>query len=440
MSELKIYAVAGRPILHSLSPDLFNPWFRAAGMNAVYTRLAADSAEEAFRTARAMRLAGFNVTSPFKEEIARFLDGVDDHAAMIGAVNGVVARKGRWLGFNTDHLGAVRALIRNGADPRGKKVAVLGAGGAARGAAYGLLRRGAASVTLLNRSADRAREAARALRCDFAPLERADEVIRSSDILISCVPSRTVPLEASLRSGRPVFLRADYRDSPSAAGRSRSSRPSIDGKAWLIEQAIPAFRRFTGQSLTARLARTARASDFAGRSAEKSNIALVGFSGSGKTAVGRILAGILGRTLTDTDAAIEKRSGLSIPKMFATRGEPFFRNQERSLIAELVPSAKNAIFALGGGAVLDTGTRALVARHCIVIWLWTPLEIALARIETASRPVLASAHGEGAIERAYRDRLRASARTADLVVSTERRSPEETSERIRYELDQAVQD
>jgi len=438
MSDLKIFAVVGRPVLHSLSPPLFNIWFRAERINAVYTRLAAASAEDAVRTARAMKLAGFNVTSPFKEEIVSFLDGVDVHAARIGAVNGVVVRNARWMGFNTDYLGVVRALTRNGTDPRGKRAAVVGAGGAARGAAYGLLRR-RAQVTFLNRTEDRAREAARSLGCAFAPIRRAKGVIRGSDILISCVSSRTVPLERYHRDGQP-YMRADYRSSRPNAGLKRPADHSIDGLEWLIEQAIPAFRRFTGRPLPARLARSARAANFAGRLAGRANIALVGFTGSGKTATGRALARILGWDLVDTDAEIEKASGMSIPEIFAMRGEPFFRNMEKSLIAECAPAAKNTIFALGGGAVLDRGTRGLLTRHCHVIWLWTSLESALARIDLQSRPVLAAAGGERAIEQVYRARFRASARMADLVLNTDGPLPVETAERIRYEVDQTFED
>jgi shikimate dehydrogenase len=440
MSELKVYAVAGRPVLHSLSPGLFNPWFRAAGLNAVYTRLAANSAEDAIRTARAMKLAGLNVTSPFKEDIMGFLDGVDAAAAKIGAVNCVVARNGRLRGFNTDWIGAVRALIRNGADPRGKRIAVLGAGGAARAAAYGLIKRGAARVTILNRTEERARDAARALECDAAVIGRAGAIIRKSDILVSCVSSRAFPLDACLPSGKPVVLRADYRDSSPAAGRSRHSARPIDGREWLIEQAIPAFRLFTGRAIPARLAKAARAAVFDAEPDEKSNVALVGFMGSGKTATGRALARALGWGFVDTDAEIEARAGMPIPKIFATRGEPVFRGLEKSLIAGLVPAAKKDVFSFGGGAVLDRDTRALIARRCRVIWLWTSLETALARIDSTSRPVLRAADGERAIKRAYRSRFRASARVADLILSTDGPSPDEAAERTRYEMDQAFED
>jgi shikimate kinase len=248
------------------------------------------------------------------------------------------------------------------------------------------------------------------------------------------------PIEAYVRGGRPVVLRADYRDSSPGAGRSRRAAPPIDGREWLVEQAIPAFRLFTRRALPVRFADAAREAIFKTRPDEKSNIALVGFMGSGKTATGRALARALGWELVDADAEIEARAGMPIQKIFATRGEPVFRGLEKSLIAGFVPAAKKKIFSLGGGAVLDEDTRALVARRCRVIWLWTSLETALSRIEFGSRPVLDAAGGDRAIERAYRCRFRASARAADLVLSTDGPSPDETAERIRYEMDQAFED
>jgi shikimate dehydrogenase len=94
MSEAVVYAVAGHPVLHSRSPEIFEAGFRAAGISAVYTRLAARNAEEIKLLADALDLKGLNITSPFKETIIPFLDELHPTARAIGAVN-VVVRKGR---------------------------------------------------------------------------------------------------------------------------------------------------------------------------------------------------------------------------------------------------------------------------------------------------------------------------------------------------------
>jgi shikimate dehydrogenase len=440
MSELKIYAVTGKPVLHSRSPAIFNSWFRAAGLNAVYTRLAAGDAGDAIRTARAMKLAGLNVTSPFKEKIMGFLDGADAHASRIGAANCVIREGNRLLGTNTDFVGVVRALKKNGVDPRNQSVAILGAGGAARAAAYGVLRARAAGVTFLNRTEDTAKKASIGLGCDYAPWERAGRVIGQSDILVSCVPSGPNWNSVHRSKGARVVLQADYRSAPDQITISRRGQAFIRGYDWLVYQAVPAFRLFSGRTPSYRQISKAFEGDLAERPSNKANVALVGFMGSGKTAIGRILSTDMGWEFVDTDAEIEKSTGMTVPEIFAKRGEPYFREKEKSLIDALVPPASNKVFSLGGGAILNEDTRALLTRHCRVLWLWAPLRTALARIDAGTRPVLKRADGERAIRRAFQIRSEACARASDLVLNTETASPEVLAERIRYEMDQALGD
>jgi shikimate dehydrogenase len=439
MSELKIYAVTGKPILHSLSPVIFNAWFRSAKMNAVYTRLAAEDAEDAVTTARAMKLAGLNVTSPFKEEIMRFLDGADAHASKIGAVNCVI-RRGTWLrGCNTDFIGVVRSLRKNGIDPANRRVAILG-GGAARAAAYGVLRARAAGVTFLNRTAAGAENASIRMGCDFVPLDQADRVIARSDIFISCVPSPPGWNPGRFLKSGAVALQADYRNDSPQAKRGPGKPALVDGREWLLYQAVPAFRLFTGRRPSPRQIQKTEERIASAAPQSKTNIALVGFMGSGKTAIGRILSKMMGWDFVDTDAEVERLAGMTVPEIFARRGEPFFRQRERSLIRTLVPSASRKVFSLGGGAVLNEESRSLLSRHCHVVWLWVSLETALARIDLASRPVLRAARGERAVRRAFRSRSEACARIADLVLSSETASPEASAGRIRHEMDPSFED
>ena len=188
MSEIKLFAVTGKPIFHSHSPYLFNSFFHKMKMDAIYTRLAAVNSIEALNTAKAMKLAGLNVTSPYKEEMIKVLDEVDDQALEVDAVNCIVNHKDRFIGYNTDVIGATRALETNGINPKGRQVAIFGAGGAARAAAYGMINTSAKKVILINRTDKRAKKIAQQLGCDHAPLEKAQEVLKRSDILISCIP------------------------------------------------------------------------------------------------------------------------------------------------------------------------------------------------------------------------------------------------------------
>lgn len=440
MSEIKIFAVAGKPVLHSLSPKIFNFWFRAAGINAVYLCLAAHSAEDAVKTMKAMKLSGLNVTSPFKEKIIDFLDGTDGHAEKIGAVNVVVARGSRLWGFNTDFVGVRQAFRSHGVDPRGQRVAILGAGGAARAAAYGLKRSRAARVTIVNRTEENARRAAFGLGCTFAPFASAERVMRRSDLLVFGIPPNPDFFPLHLLTGRQIALQASYQDIASRKGIAAPANRIISGLDWLLYQAVPAFHRFTGRKVSLSLVKSVQACGWAEPPAAKPLIGLVGFMGSGKTTVGRLLAERLGWHFMDTDQEVEKSAGMTVPRIFKKKGEAFFREKERMVVETCIPAVRNTVVAFGGGAVLDPKIRSLIRRRCHVIWLWASLESALARIDTASRPLLDSGDPAGAAQRAFRIRRRAYAITSDLILNTEAATPQGSAGRIIYEMDQAFKD
>ena len=156
MHKKKLFAVTGKPVFHSRSPRFFNSVFRKEKIDAVYSRLTAETAEQAIQAARAIGLSGFNVTAPFKEDVMRYLDRIDPHASVIRAVNCVVFQEGGYAGYNTDFLGVLHALEKNGIHPGKMKAAVLGAGGAARAVLVSLAGRGASEILVANRYADEA--------------------------------------------------------------------------------------------------------------------------------------------------------------------------------------------------------------------------------------------------------------------------------------------
>ena len=113
MSEVKLFAVAGNPILHSRSPEMFQAAFKALGLdNYYYLRFASSRAEEIVQAMREIPICGFNVTSPFKEKVIPLLDDMDDAARKIGAVNLIVNESGRLKGFNTDVVGVEKRFSR----------------------------------------------------------------------------------------------------------------------------------------------------------------------------------------------------------------------------------------------------------------------------------------------------------------------------------------
>lgn len=165
-----LYAIFGWPVAHSRSPAMHNAAFQALHQDALYIPLAVppDKLEAAVQSARALSIAGFNVTLPHKTAIIPLLDDVEPAARAIGAVNTVVNRDGRLLGSNTDAPGLARALEEAQVTLRGASVLVLGAGGAARAAVMGLSGAGAAHITIAARREQEAVNLSASLRAHCA--------------------------------------------------------------------------------------------------------------------------------------------------------------------------------------------------------------------------------------------------------------------------------
>ena len=165
----QIYGVIGDPISHSLSPSLHNPAFAALGIDAVYVtfRVSPSSLEDALRGLLALNVQGINVTVPHKSEVFQYVDEVTDTARRIGAINTLRNDSGHWIGENTDATGFIRSLEPLGLSLPGSSVGMLGAGGAAKGVAVGLLEAGVSRLFISNRSYDRATVLADLLKASF---------------------------------------------------------------------------------------------------------------------------------------------------------------------------------------------------------------------------------------------------------------------------------
>ncbi|WP_028544883.1 shikimate dehydrogenase [Paenibacillus taiwanensis] len=162
-SVTTVLAVIGDPIRHSKSPIMHNAALQARGWDGIYTafHVAPDRLAEAIHGIRALGIRGINVTIPHKERVMVYLDEVHESARMIGAVNTIVNDNNKLIGYNTDGLGYARSLREETAvDLSACNVLLVGAGGAARGLAYALLREGCGKLLIANRTLDRAEKIA----------------------------------------------------------------------------------------------------------------------------------------------------------------------------------------------------------------------------------------------------------------------------------------
>src|SRR5215471_6155361 len=203
----RVYGVAGDPVAHSLSPAIMNAALRRENVNGVYLALHAKSLKDLLACVHDIPIHGLAITMPYKEEIVEHLDNTDSFTAKTGACNTVVrSQDGKLYGFNTDTSGIVRPLEQR-LPLSNARILVLGAGGAARAAVFGLKERGA-QISILNRSLAAAQKLARQARVRV--VKRADLKKLDFDVIINATPvgmgnSHESPLNADEIKAQYVF-------------------------------------------------------------------------------------------------------------------------------------------------------------------------------------------------------------------------------------------
>ncbi len=476
MTEL--FAVIGKPILHSRSPEMHNAGFVALGIDARYVRLAPENAESALQTAREMGIRGMNVTSPFKEVIAKLImpklktpnaepktSGVD-RVRLLGVNTVLIQKKGIPCGYNTDPDGVTGALKANGVLVKGKSVVVLGAGGAAKAAVFAL-RVAGAQVTVANRTVEKANEIARTFGCESCSLDEVGNKLENCRVVISALTVTERVIDPKHLHRDLIILDANYSNESVLVRDARSAGCKIiDGREWLLYQGAAAFEIFTRKKAPLLVMRKAVYASVKIHPAKKpsakrtkGNIALIGFMGSGKNTIAHALAKQCGKSILDMDKEIEKRAGMTIAGIFANpdMGEKEFRRLEREQVAKLdsenpkpetrdpkpetqnpEPRIQNHIINCGGGAILDPKNREILRRNSTVIWLWASPQTIVRRISgDRSRPLLHVPvdEKERVIERLLETRKNQYAECADLVFDTGAANPEQVAKRILYEID-----
>ena len=246
----RVYGVAGDPIEHSLSPVIMNTALRRENVNGVYLPLHAKTLKDLMHCVREIPLHGLSVTMPYKQSILAHLDNTDAHTTKIGACNTVVrGQDGKLYGFNTDAAGVVRPLEQR-LTIENAKVLVLGAGGAARAAVFGLKERGA-EIWILNRTAVKAQKLARQAKA--RTIKRADLRKIAFDVIINATPvgmgnTRDCPLKDEEIQARVVF---DMVYDPVETHLLQVARAKgiavIPGVEMFVQQAARQFEIWTGK-------------------------------------------------------------------------------------------------------------------------------------------------------------------------------------------------
>lgn len=256
-SPAPLHGVAGFPVAQSLSPAMHEAAFRHSGIEAAYLPFEVPPEDLAafLAAARLAGAAGLNLTIPHKEAAVPLLDGLDEDAARIGAVNTILPADDGLFGTNTDWIGAVGALEEALGEPlAGKRASVIGAGGAARAVLYGLRRSGAAA-TVYARDETRGAACAARFGAEYAPLDRLRGA--SADLLVNTTPVGMAGGPAEGQSPAPAEAAAAHevvfdlvfhpRRTPLLELAAAAGKREASGLRMLVLQGAAAFTRWTGR-------------------------------------------------------------------------------------------------------------------------------------------------------------------------------------------------
>lgn len=278
-ASTKPFAVLGHPVRHSLSPRMHNAAFEALGIDAVY--LALDVNPEQLTTILSalsvLQFGGVNITVPLKEDAFRTVERLDDSAEQMGAVNTVVFSAEGMVGYNTDGAGFSRAVKENFSFSfAGRRILILGAGGAARAAAMACAREGAAQIAVANRTPSRAECLVQDLLQRNAALDAVSiglsEAERNAHEFDLVVQSTSVGLRAgdapvltrkAFREGQCVYDMVYTQPLTATLMEARAAGAAVaNGIDMLLYQGVCAFELWTGRTAPAAIMRNALRSAF----------------------------------------------------------------------------------------------------------------------------------------------------------------------------------
>lgn len=351
--------------------------------------------------------SALNVTIPYKETVIPYLDEIDSHAKAIGAVNTIVNRNGKLCGYNTDFYGFRYLLEQNRISVSGKKVLVLGKGGAAKAVIAVLKELGASEIlTVYYKTAP-----------DTISYETCYTNHKDAQIIINTTPvgmhphADDCPIDLSVFSNLEGVVDVIYNPlrTQLILEAEKHTIPAAGGLEMLVAQAKYAVEIFLDTKLP-----DSRIADLNHAILQKrTNLVLIGMSGSGKTTLGRLAAEALGRTFVDTDAEIVKRIGMPIADFFTKEGEAAFRKIETEVIQEY--AAKDTlVLSTGGGIIKNPLNIEYLTRNGRIIWLKRDAE----KLESGNgRPLAPTPE---AVQKLYAERLPLYTEAAEAIAENNR--------------------
>lgn len=372
---------------------------------------------------REKEFSAINVTIPYKETVIPYLDEVDPKAAKMGAVNTVVQRNGKLFGYNTDYFGFRYMLEHNHIQIAGKKVLVLGRGGASKAVIAVLEDMGAAEIhTIYYKIAE-----------DSISYETCYALHTDAQVIVNTTPVGMYPNSGHTPIDLTPFTKleavADVVYNPLRTrlvlDAEEKGCQAIGGLEMLVGQAKYAVEIFMDQSLPEDSIDVV----YKDLMAERRNLVLIGMSGCGKSTLGKLAAEKLGKTFVDTDAEIIKRIGMSIADYFAAYGEDSFRKVESEVVQE-ISTQNNLVISTGGGVIKNPENIRWLKGNGTIIWIQRDPEL----LESGNgRPLVPD---QEAVRRLYKERLPLYTAAAETIIENDG-NEEEALQKILTAFEQA---
>lgn len=360
------FGLIGFPLGHSFSP----PIHRLLGDYdyALYPQ----TKEELDAFLRNNTLDGFNITIPYKTDVLPYCGALSDRAKKIGSVNTVIRQAdGTYYGDNTDYFGFLSLLGTDAEKLKGQKALILGSGGTEKAVRAVLSDLGANAVTV-----------SRTGENNYTNLSRHYD----AKLLVNTTPvgmfPRTgeTPVDLSPFTACTLVLDMIYNPAKTKLLYDAQERgiPNKNGLLMLVAQAKVASELFTGERLPD--GRIEEITDILTR--QTKNVVLIGMPGCGKSSVGRTLSVLTGRPFFDTDQLAREKTGMTIPEIFAQKGEKGFRELETEVLKE-IGKQSGAVIAAGGGIVTVPENRYWLSQNSTIVLLNYDIE----KLEIAGRPL-----------------------------------------------------
>ena len=400
-----MYGLLGRKLGHSLSPEIHS-------LLCDYEyKLYPTEPEKLDEFFSSPKLKGFNVTIPYKVEAYNRCTELSETAKKARSVNTVIRKPdGSLYGDNTDYFGFLYMAKKIGCDFKGKKVLILGSGGASLTARLVTADEGAKEIIVVSRSGENNYE-------NISLHYDADLIINTTPVgMYPNTGERLIDLSKFTKCKKVLDMIYNPARTVILLDAEKLGIDCSNGLPMLVAQAVKAAEVFTGKEIP--LSKIDEVHDII--LGNQKNLVLVGMPGCGKSTVAKLLSQKTGRECVDTDSLVEL-CGETIPQIFAKYGEDEFRNRETQAIKS-VAKEQGKIIATGGGAILCEENRIALRENSTVIFLNAPLET----LATEGRPL---SKDYETLCRMYEKRLPLYLETADLTVEVDP-DPEVTVRRI----------